>query len=167
MSRVYSCLLLILINIIVDTGSGCGAILKTRPSTITYKNKSGQYSWQQGFKIQPASGSCWLRGDQLTWCTQGRHRYTLTYWHQLIKFSISDVSPGSEAEVSSQRKMWSLNSNESVLWAKSGYFYHTLLICLLAVNLNRKLWTLSMGLFFPLVAVKSLKPQFPVPISHC
>lgn len=62
---VYSCLLLILINIIVDTVSGCRAILKTRQSTITYKNKSNQYNWHQGSKFSVLVACVEFRGTSL------------------------------------------------------------------------------------------------------
>lgn len=65
MSWVYSCLLLILINIIVGTVSGCRAILKTRRSTIAYKNKSDQYNWHQDSKLSLLVACVEFRGTSL------------------------------------------------------------------------------------------------------
>lgn len=107
MSWVYSCLPLIIINMIVDRVLGHRAILKSKPSTITYKNKSNLYNWHKDTKFSPLVA--WVWADQFTFWTWGWHRYVLTYCHQLTECSVSDVSPGIEAEAGSQRRMWSLN----------------------------------------------------------
>lgn len=89
----------------------CRVILKARLGTITYKKKSNLHNWHP--KFHPPGASWWVWVDQFLFCTQGCHgpRNSL---HQLRKCSINDVSPGSEAETNSQRRMWFLNPNGSL-----------------------------------------------------
>lgn len=92
----------------------CRVILKTRPGTITYKNKCNQHNLQQSPNFIHLVARSEFGWTSFYSAPKNTTRSTVTNCHQLRKCSINDVSPGSEAEMSSQRRMWFLNPDGSL-----------------------------------------------------
>lgn len=75
---------------------------QAKPGTITYKNKSNQHNWHQDphfIHLAARAEFGWT-----SFCSAPKDA-TDPHCHHLRKCPINDVSPGSEAEMSSQRRM--------------------------------------------------------------